>query len=135
MLLLPCFVIGKPAECFNDKMKTENIALILILICIVYNGYPVIRTLVRGNFDDKIIKNDYEVMECQKVYLGEEQFYVPTEGDQAGYYEFPSSPYEAWLSLIEMRGNSLKDGFRKKNEYKDAFVTNYGDIVEENIFK
>lgn len=135
LLLLPCFAIGKLAERFDDKMKTESIALTLVLVCIVYNGYPVIRTLVRGNFDDKIIESDYEVMECREVHLGTEQFYVPIEGDQAGYYDFPSSPYEAELFLIEMRGSSLKDGFRMKNEYKDAFIRNDGIVMEENIFK
>ncbi len=86
-------------------------------------------------FDDKIIESDYEVMECREVHLGTEQFYVPIEGDQAGYYDFPSSPYEAELFLIEMRGSSLKDGFRMKNEYKDAFIRNDGIVMEENIFK
>ena len=135
LLLLPCFVIGKLAEWFNDRIKTENMALVLMLICIVYNGYPVIRTLVRSGFDNKMIESDYEIMDCREVNLGTERFYIPIEGDQIGYYSFPSSPYEQRLSIIEMRSNNLKDGFRMKKEYKNAFVTNYGDVMEENIFK
>ena len=37
--------------------------------------------------------------------------YVPTDRGQIGYNKFPSSPI---VQDIELRGNSIRDGFRKK---------------------
>lgn len=37
--------------------------------------------------------------------------YVPTDRGQIGYNKFPSSPI---VQDIELRGNSIRNGFRKK---------------------
>ena len=55
-------------------------------------------------------------------------------GDQAGYYDFPSTPYEDRLGLIELRGDSLEDGFRMRKEYRNGFVSTYGRVETENMF-
>ena len=40
-------------------------------------------------------------------------FYVPTEAGQIGYNKFPSTLFP---ELIELRGDSIEDGFRQIND-------------------
>lgn len=135
LLFFPCFIGGTVLESLNSKIRTIQFPLIIVLILVVYNSYPTIRTLIRSDWDNKIVGKDYEEMQCRAVSMKSELFYIPVEGDQAGYYAFPSTPYEARLNVIEMRGDSLKDGFRIKKEYEDCFISNYAQVFEENIFK
>lgn len=59
--------------------------------------------------------------------------YVPRGVDETGYKYFPSTPYVGLLDVIEMRSGDLKDGFRMKEEYRNANVTNTGSL--DNISK
>lgn len=135
LLLFPCFLIGTVLESLNSKIRTIQIPLIVVLTLVVYNSYPTIRTLLRNDLDNKIVGKDYEEIECREIPMGSELFYIPVEGDQAGYYAFPSTPYEARLNVIEMRGGTLKEGFRIKKEYQNYFMSNSAQVFEENIFK
>lgn len=56
------------------------------------------------------------------------KIYTVTEGDQSGYNPFPMLPYASRLELIELRGDTLKEGFRMKGEYKKAKVNTYGTV-------
>lgn len=62
---------------------------------------------------------DYSYCEVQQVDLEGLILYVPTEGDQAGYHFFPSTPYMWIVERIELRTGNLEDGFRLKEEYKN----------------
>ena len=77
---------------------------------------------------------DYPEYTCDKFTFGKENVYVQVEGDQSGYYSFPTTPYVQRLEVIELRGNSLEDGFRTKSEYQKSFVSPYGYVVEDNVF-
>lgn len=46
--------------------------------------------------------------------LGETKLWIPQEGDQIGYNVFPSTPYGNILSIIELRGENVCEGFRVK---------------------
>ncbi len=135
LLLLPCFVIGNAAEYLNSRIQTDSASLIIMLICIMYYINPVIVELTEGEFENKVWEKDYEKVECREVYLAGEAFYLPAEGDLTGYWSFPAAPYEDQMTLIELRGERLKDGFKMKEDYKNAFVTNSGSIKETNIFE
>lgn len=135
LLLLPCFVIGNAAEYLNSRIQTDSVPLVIMLICIMYYINPVIVELTEGEFENKVWEKDYEKVECREVYLDGEAFYLPAEGDQTGYWPFPAAPYENQMALIELRGERLKDGFKMKEDYKNAFVTNSGVIKEINVFE
>lgn len=135
LLFFPCYLFGTFLESLNSKIRAIQIPLIVVLILVVYNSYPIIRTLLRSDLDNKIVGKDYEEIECREIPMGSELFYIPVEGDQAGYYAFPSTPYEARLNVIEMRGGTLKEGFRIKKEYQNYFMSNGAQVFEENIFK
>ena len=61
--------------------------------------------------------------------------WVPKDSDKISYEYFPSTPHEKVLDVIEMRGDSLKDGFRIKEEYRDTLLLATGKTVEENPFE
>ena len=39
---------------------------------------------------------------------------IPMEGDQVGYDPFPSTAYSGTTCTIELRGETLNEGFRQK---------------------
>jgi len=63
---------------------------------------------------------EYSYCDVNQVQLDGLIIYVPQSGDQAGYHFFPSTPYMWMLERIELRTGRLEDGFRLKEEYKDA---------------
>ena len=56
--------------------------------------------------------------------------YTAEGDDRTGYEPFPAIPYVDVLDKIELRGNSLEEGFRLKEEYKNRELSNSGKIEE-----
>ena len=96
---------------------------------------PLGKGALTGDLSHEKICADYDSLACTEYFLGDQVIYVPDQGDQAGYYAFPSTPYAARLDKIELRGENLKEGFRMKEEYREAFVSTYGEVYEENMFE
>ena len=84
--------------------------------------YPVIR-LINPNDYESFVCDTYEIAPDIKIYYPAE---IP---DRTGYDTFPSTPYPKRLELIELRGDSLEDGFRIKSELKGKNITTYGDVL------
>lgn len=77
---------------------------------------------------------DYDRYGCEEVMIDQYSFYVPCAEDRVGYSVFPSTPYRERLDKIELRGNTLKDGFRMKNEYRNKYISTYGQVYSDNVF-
>lgn len=63
-----------------------------------------------------VLQNDYN---NRTVYFDNslgEAVAIPTEGDQVGYDPFPSTAYPGITSAIELRGETLNEGFRQKRK-------------------
>lgn len=73
-----------------------------------------------------VLQQDYEDKDVKKIDFENVTVYVPVEGDRSGYYAFPSTPYERQLEIIELRGDSLKEGFKVKDICKDRHLQNSG---------
>ena len=58
---------------------------------------------------------------------GEVKIWFPEENDQSSYDVFPCIPYPNMLKRIELRGTSLKDGFKMKAESKALHLNAYGN--------
>lgn len=78
--------------------------------------------------------HDYYNRDCEQITFEGTAFYIPAEGDQTGYDPFPSLPYTKRLELIEMRGETLRQGFRMKEEYRNQNVSTYGTIDSDFDF-
>lgn len=78
--------------------------------------------------------HDYYNRDCEQITFEGTAFYIPAEGDQTGYDPFPSLPYAKRLELIEMRGETIRQGFRMKEEYRNQNVSTYGTIDSDFDF-
>ncbi len=70
---------------------------------------------------------DYEWRDNVEKEVDGVKVWIPANGDQIGYAVFPSTPYEKMLSVIELRGDSVKDGFRIKEEWKNRVIRGDGE--------
>lgn len=70
---------------------------------------------------------DYEWRDNVEKEVDGVKVWIPANGDQIGYAVFPSTPYEKMLSVIELRRDSVKDGFRIKEEWKNRVIRGDGE--------
>ena len=61
-----------------------------------------------------IMQKDYDSTDLQEIDMDGITIYAPTHGEVSGYYNFPTTTYPQALPDVELRGDSLKDGFRNK---------------------
>ena len=134
LLLLPLFLLGEVLTYIFRNAKILYGIRITFAICIICCLKPAIN-YVRISEVNELKSPDYVAMEANEIMLGSEIIYCPAVGDQMGYHKFPSTPYAARLPLIELRGESLNNGFRMKEDYRDAFITTYGQVHETNMFE
>lgn len=59
-----------------------------------------------------ICQKDYETSPMTEYDMNGITVYSPTEGQVTGYQYFPSSSYNYMINTTELRGSSLKEGFR-----------------------
>lgn len=133
LIILPLFMLGEILLCFQKKITFGRGIYAIVAVCILL----CVKSPVNYAFSNEFYElkcADYVQLEACEATLGNEIVYYPTQGDQIGYYKFPSTPYPARLQLIELRGENLKEGFKIKDEYQSAFITTYGDVHEKNMF-
>lgn len=138
VILPPLILIGYILTIIQKY--TPSIYQLGILTTIFVAGLqfrPIIETAVNFEVDkDMIITQvDKEQFSYINMKLGDVDIYIPEEGDRIGNQAFPSTPYMGNLELIELRGDSLENGFRVKSEYKDSCFNTYGNFVEPDIFE
>lgn len=73
---------------------------------------------------------DYRWREAGAVEWDGETFYIPTNSDQLGYQYFPGTPNLGRLEKTELRSGSLRDGFRLKEEFRDAVINTDGAVAD-----
>lgn len=61
-----------------------------------------------------IVQKDYDSSELQEIDMDGITVYAPVYEEVSGYYSFPATTYVEMIDNVELRGNSLKDGFRNK---------------------
>lgn len=116
ILLLPSLIFGQIIKWIVMKQKNEwkvrwsRIILTCFALLISYKTCIIIRDNFSKNASASIIdQQDYGTYDTEPYKIGSVTVYRPTDGDRTGYYDFPSAPYSP---EIEMRGSSVRDGFR-----------------------
>ena len=133
LLLLPLYMVGHLLKCINGRMS--GVCFIMICTICIFVCAKNVYGYLYNNDINIIYSSDYEYRDANIAMLGDVNVFYPVSGDQMGYYAFPSTPYPARLQLIELRDGDLEGGFRMKDEYRENFVTLYGQIDEENMFE
>ena len=76
-----------------------------------YKGYNLIQMVRELAYEPYYLwQQDYVDGSAEMYEVDGVTIYVPTDRGQIGYNKFPSSPI---VQDIELRGNSIRDGFRK----------------------
>lgn len=120
MITLPCIAAGMllQAVSFDGSplmSKTVRCAWVvsLAVYLLLFGGYIFTKNITNIPV---LIQGDYNNHETEFEVVGDYKIAVPLKGDQTGYLPFPSAPYGNVDSRIELRGDSLKDGFRSKSK-------------------
>lgn len=133
LLMVPCFILS---ECMDRKNVQQEIILSTMIISLLaYHMYP----LVHEACNQSVISlkpYDYDWVDCRETTLNGQTFYFPmADTDLTGYHCFPAVCSYNILEVIELRGDSLRDGIRLKEECRNRFVNTNGVITQESIYK
>lgn len=126
-VLIPvCICIADLME--RDGNKKFVIALnILLMLILIPTGAGYMASIEEIGDRQRIRQEDYEWgLTTNRELKDGIKVWLPIEGDQSSADVFPCVPNGAMLDKIELRGDSLKEGFRMKAEYKDMHLNEYG---------
>lgn len=127
-LFIPiCEVVRMILEWKKDSERLQKSArcviglLMIPIFCIYLSSWGTAENLPRG------MQENYQWYLTDTMELADGiNIWYPVEGDQGSYDVFPCVPYRAMVEKIEMRGDSMKDGFRIKEEYADMHINGAG---------
>ena len=116
ILAFPFFTVGLWfVNLFRKNEKSYLLFALALMVFFVYKGGNLIdsiRSSVGQNY--YVWQQDYVTLEHESYEIDGIEFYVPLQSGQIGYDKFPGAPYERYD--VELRGESLEDGFRRKQE-------------------
>lgn len=127
LYILPAFVIGLLLQ--KECAAKTIIKYAATIVCTIYICYSFSEYAKNVSPLRLIMPEDYKEYSSDTITWEKGvKIYTVTKGDQSGYNPFPMIPYASRLDLIELRGDTLKDGFRMKEEYQKAKVNTYGSV-------
>lgn len=120
VLIIYSFVLGVILECITNRFRADHIknGFCLIFICIIELG--VVQAFDMSKVGEQIGRQmDYTDAKYEYGYLemdmGNRVYFPVKDGKadgRAGYWNFPATNDSNTLIHLEMRGESLKEGFR-----------------------
>lgn len=109
VLLLPAVMIG----IFLSRLENQQLMRIGVLLFVVW------KIIATGKYAYSVCQEPYYIRQKEYGTYALETyevdgitFYYPLEGDRTGYDAFPAIPVP---EALELRGNTIKDGFRRSN--------------------
>lgn len=127
------FVYGIPCVVLGNLIKIQKNKLVLCLKWFAYAGSIVMLIISVAEYRDEIaLKRPayYIYRECEETSWEGISMYVAIENCYCGYYYLPALPYKRTLDFIELRGDTIEDGFRVREEVKKLIFNNSGVIYK-----
>jgi hypothetical protein len=116
--LTPAVILGRLVVVLFSKLGKEikpTLVKAVVIIFAVFMTYKFVNIgmedLRRFNPEYLVRQQDYGSYDVENFELGGETFYYPSEGDQVGYYPFPSATHDV-TGEVELMGSDLKSGFK-----------------------
>lgn len=137
--IIPVLIfVGLLFSMLQSQLKKITIISTLFIICIMgIKIFPFVSHVINFRTSSDIVyyQVGHEPFEFTKAELEGVDIYIPENSDRIGNCAFPSTPYINNLELIELRGDDLSDGFRIKNDYKNACFNTYGCFIDPILFE
>ncbi|MCM1386219.1 MAG: hypothetical protein NC231_02740 [Bacillus sp. (in: Bacteria)] len=129
LFLIPCMVV---IHLLENRQKTAVMCyqallpfvLTALMLCLGVQTVRYMEKLPLKRSSYYVYREGYEI-EWENMTI-----YGPIENNYTGYYAFPGTPCVGMLPYIELRGASVEDGFRVKEEYKKLKLTTNGTVME-----
>ncbi len=129
LFLIPCMVLFYLIEAEPKKILHFYRYAVLLMtgLFVIFFTYKAVTQIEKL----PLKRSSYYVYrECDEVEWEGITMYIPRENEITGYYFFPAITYERRLQYLELRGDTLGEGFRIKEEYRGNKITTYGNIIE-----
>lgn len=111
VLLLDFLVLGQVLHRLGWN-KLQNLVYLALLLYGIYKMYAIGQYIYDTRLVQTYVKQaDYGTYEMKSYDVQGNVFYYPISGDRVGYDYFPAAPTEV---NIDLRGDSLEDGFRMR---------------------
>ena len=113
ILAFPFFTIGLWfVVLFEKKEKIYLLFVAALLLFFAYKGYNLMN-IIKASLEQRyyLWQQDYYTGAYSSYEVNDVEFYCPLEYGQIGYNVFPGVSYERYD--FELRGEKLKDGFRR----------------------
>ena len=111
VLLLDFLVLGQVLHRLGWN-KLQNVVYFALLLYGIYKIYAIGQYIYDTRMVQTYIKQaNYGTYEMKSYDVQGNVFYYPISGDRVGYDYFPAAPTEV---NIDLRGDSLEDGFRMR---------------------
>ncbi|MBR5578882.1 MAG: hypothetical protein IKW28_07805 [Lachnospiraceae bacterium] len=114
ILAFPFFAAALWYEILLENRKKSYLLFGLCLLAFLgLKGKNLAEDIIKfSHLDHYVMQMDYQAGEIAAYKWEGQEFYVPLTQGQIGYHSFPGVPYERYD--LELRGDSLKEGFRRK---------------------
>ncbi len=124
LLAAPMISVGMWLETWHKERGTDSFYK-LFSGCVVFVMFFVLTPYWDHYFVDDVVfikqnltqpyyicQKNYDTSPMEEYDMNGTTIYCPKEGQITGYDYFPASSYDYMIHTTELRGNSLKDGFR-----------------------
>lgn len=114
ILAFPFFTVGLWfVTLFEKREKSYLLFGTALLLFFVYKGGNLVESIAASSGQDYYVwQQDYYTGPYDSYEMDGVEFYYPLEYGQIGYSKFPGAPHERYD--VELRGEDLQDGFRRK---------------------
>lgn len=114
ILAFPFFTIGLWFVVLLGKKEKSYVLFAMVLVLfLAYKGGNLVQSMAVSSHQAYYLwQQDYVTLDYDTYEIDGVEFYVPLQSGQIGYDKFPAAPYERYD--VEMRGKSLREGFRRK---------------------
>ncbi len=128
LYILPAIVFGLAIERLRGSEKAFKLISAGFVVWFIFLCNQYLKNQEYVRIDSPEDYPSYSVTE--HVISNGISIYTAEGDDRTGYEPFPAIPYAAVLDKIELRGDSLGNGFRIREEYRHTKLSNYGQIEE-----
>lgn len=114
-LLMPVFfALGSVLSGFRPR----EIAVVSVAGMTLLMASPLISLFGYARAEERFFVKcaDYGLCDVEEVTIGDVKLYLPLENNEAGYYEFPAIHDRQDGETVELRGSTVRDGFRLKQQ-------------------